>query len=161
MRPALHLPVPLPLICWQIPGSTTAEGLFTLSVLYLANFLPNLTFALSQLCLRRLLFSISTSEWHFCVGGGGRALSWELFEICCHLASSKFPAQPPCCLHVTLPAIADMTALNWYFKLIDFLPSLLVLQKMDIFGACFQLSLSLSVALRRKRRKFWWRQWPC
>ena len=54
-----------------------------------------------------------------------------------------------------------MTALNWHFQLIDFLSSLLVLQKMDIFGACFQLSLSLSVALRRKRRKFWWRQWPC
>lgn len=108
MKPALLWPVPLPPICWQIPGSTIAEGLFTLSVLYLANFLPNITFALSQLCSRELLFSISTSEWPFCIGGWGRALLWELFEICCHLASSKFLAQPPCCLHVTLPAITDI-----------------------------------------------------
>lgn len=118
MKPALHLPFPLPPICWQILGSTTAEGLFTLSVLYLANFLPNITFALSQLCSRELLFSIRTSEWPFCTGGGGRALFWELFEICCHLASAKFLAQRPCRLHVTLPAITDIwqhltDALSW------------------------------------------------
>lgn len=83
---------------------------------------------------------------------------WDLLPLGLLKIPCPTSMLPPCdsaCYHW------HRTALNWYFKLIDFLSGLLVLQSMDIFGACFQFSLSLSMPLRRKRRIFWWRQWPC
>lgn len=118
---------------------------------------PKHNFALSQLCSRELLFSISTSEVTLLSWGWGRALFWELFEICYHLASIKFPCptsmSSPCdsaCYHW------HMTALNWYFKLIDFLSGLLVFCRREwIFWVLVFNFLCLCLRhWERKERKF-------